>query len=237
MEIGTNNNVGYNIDLVLCIDGTGSMSGIIEHVKSVAKEFYGMVIDAMTKAGKAIKDDEFRVRCVVFRDYGCDGEKAMEESRFFSVADEAEAAAFEAFVSGITAEGGGDGPENALEAIFTAMKSDWNPRGGRFRRQIIVVFTDAPFLPLHESSRVAAPIYPLDAPKTLEELQTLFEKGDQTMMYAPKNGRLIIYAPKDGTEWPRFKTWERTWFVPTKDNGGCEEVDMNEALAVVVGSC
>ena len=237
METRFNHIYGCIIDLVLCIDGTASMSGIIERVKGVAKDSYGMVIDAVTRGGRSIKDVEFRVRCVVFRDYLADGEKAMEESRFFSVADEAEMAAFEAFVNGIEAEGGGDGPENALEAIFTAMKSDWNPRGGRFRRQIIVVFTDAPFLPLHESSRVAAPSYPLDAPKTLEELQTLFEKGDQTMMYAPKNGRLIIYAPKDGTEWPRFKTWERTWFVPTKDNGGCEEVDMNDALAVVVGSC
>ena len=235
MEMGANNNVGYNIDLVFCIDGTHYTFDVVEQVKSVAKNFYGMVIDAMTWAGKPIKDDAFRVRCVVFRDYKVDGVKAMEESRFFSVADEAEAAAFEAFVDGIEVEGGGDGPENALEAIFTAMKSDWNSCGGRFRRQIIAVFTDAPFLPLHESSRVAAPNYPLDAPKTLEELQALYEKGDPEMSYNPKHVRLIIYAPKDGTEWPRFKAWERTWFVPTK-YGGCEIFDVKDALAVVASA-
>ena len=219
MEGDQNNNATFNVDLVLCIDGTMSIYRWMDRIKDFAISFYAMMIQDFTdKTGRAVDPGEFRVRCIVFRDYKDDGEAAMEESRFFNVAEDSEVTAFEEFVRGITATDGGDAPQNALEAIFTAMKSDWNPSGGRFRRQIIMLFTDAPFLPLQDPDRTTAPNYPLDVPATLEDLQDLYERGGQMISYVPKLGRLIIFAPYEDTEWARFRTWERTWIIPCGRN-------------------
>ena len=49
---------------------------------------------------------------------------------------------FKKFVSSIEACGGGNGPENALEAIALALKSEWTTSGAK-RRHVIFVFSDA----------------------------------------------------------------------------------------------
>ena len=56
----------YNVDIVMCIDGTGSMGPIIEEVKANALSFYKKFIDAMDEEGKTA--DVVRVKVIVFRD-------------------------------------------------------------------------------------------------------------------------------------------------------------------------
>lgn len=233
----TQNGNLYNVDVCLCIDGTGSMSGIIDAVKAQAKNVYEMYSDAMTKTGRAVGG--FRVRVIVFRDYGCDGNDAMVESEFFDLSDPLQQEAFENFVDGIEATGGGDGPENALEAIALALRSNWTTTGGRFRRHATLLFTDAPALPLQEASRVTSSIYPEAMPMDLAELHDMFDRGDQEYApaYSGKHGRLVIFAPEAaGDTWSAIKTWERAWVVPTKPGGGCEEIELEDALAILAGT-
>ena len=136
----------YNVDIVMCIDATGSMSPIIDEVKGNAISFYQRFVDSMEENDKEVA--QLRIKVIVFRDYGCDDEP-MVESQFYALPDQNDE--FRSFVSSIEAKGGGDGPENALEAIALALKSDWTT-GGSKRRHAILVFSDAPALRLGERS-------------------------------------------------------------------------------------
>src|SRR4051794_41375889 len=129
--------LSYAVDIVFCVDVTGSMTPILDQVKANALRFYSDVQSNLTAKGKTI--DELRVRVVAFRDIVADGEAALQESPFFELpADET---GFSNFVNGLFAEGGGDAPESGLEAVALSMTSPWTTRGER-RRQVLVVWTD-----------------------------------------------------------------------------------------------
>ena len=97
----------YNVDIVMCIDATGSMSPIIEEVKANAISFYEQFVNCMEEADKDVA--QLRIKVIAFRDYGCDSEP-MIQSEFFVLPDQNED--FRSFVDSIKATGGGDGPEN-----------------------------------------------------------------------------------------------------------------------------
>ena len=166
---GCGQGLDYHVDLIMCIDGTRSMYKIINDVKARALSFYPMFVEAMEAADKSVQ--QLRVKLIIFRDYGCDSEP-MLESPFFSLGgDIDESAEFHAFANAVEAIGGGDIPENGLEAIALAMKSDWTTRGS-VKRHVIMVHTDAPALAL--GARAAAASYPDDLPKNLPELKGFF---------------------------------------------------------------
>ncbi|MBE6609625.1 MAG: VWA domain-containing protein [Ruminococcaceae bacterium] len=220
----------YDVDIVMCIDGTGSMGPIIEEVKSNAMSMHEKFEEAMCLAGK--DPAGARIKVIVFGDYKSDPEP-MQESPFFALPDQNDE--FRAFVQGIRATGGGDIPENAFEAIATAMKSDWTPaKPGIKRRQAIVVFSDAPALPLGE--RADCGNYPTDIPKTMPELSAWWEGTTQSFggSYDPKAGRLVAFVPNDET-WTQLESWNR--FTPAYTAGkGCSELDMQTILDTIVGS-
>src|SRR4030095_11066797 len=115
------------VDLVFCIDVTGSMTPIIDQVRANALRFYDDVQSNLTGKGKNV--DQLRVRVLAFRDFKADGAAALQESPFFTLpADRAE---FSDFVNGLIAEGGGDAPESGLEAVALAVNSPWTTRGDR----------------------------------------------------------------------------------------------------------
>ena len=239
----------YSVDLVICIDGTGSMMSLIDTVKQQAKDFYNLYVAEMYKSTppRAVRDNGLRVKVIVFRDFVDTKTAPLEQSRFFNLQDPAEVHAFQNYVDNITAEGGGDTPENALEAIVTAMQTEWSHEGGGKRRQVILLFTDTCTYDLNVPSRASMPGYPSMMPHSVEELQDIWESGDQELVpdYAPKFGRLIVFAPLDSgvtspadriIDWKYIDSWPRTWLVNVKPGGGCDEVDMQQALNVLVGS-
>ena len=73
--------VTYNVDMVFCIDATGSMGGVIDMVKNNAIHLYEDVMASMAQKGKTI--DTLRVKLVAFRDYIADGQNAMLASEFY----------------------------------------------------------------------------------------------------------------------------------------------------------
>ncbi len=131
--------LSYAVDIVFCIDVTGSMTPILDAVKANALRFYDDVQANLTDKGKNV--DQLRVRIIAFRDFAADPASALQESSFFLLPDER--TIFSSFVDGLVAEGGGDAPESGLEAVALAINSPWTSNGDR-RRQVIVVWTDQP---------------------------------------------------------------------------------------------
>jgi len=219
----------YNVDIVMCIDGTGSMSPIINEVKENALTFYQRFVDAMEENDKEVS--QLRIKVITFRDYGPDA-SPMEQSEFFVLPDDNER--FRECVNAITATGGGDAPENALEAIAYALKSDWTT-GGSKRRHAIMVFSDAPALALGERSSSAS--YPTDLPKDLAELGAWWEGTDQSMggTYEPKAGRLVAFVP-NADPWTELQAWNRYWPAFSPAGTGLSDVDIQSAIDLLVGS-
>lgn len=130
------------IDIVFCVDGTGSMSPCIESVKNNARRFYLDFAKAMTDNGSDI--DMMRIKMIVFRDYKSDGQQSMVQSPFFELPQEE--AEFSAFLDGVRASGGCAEDANGLEALYLAMNSDFVT--GSKDRQVIVLFADTSAIPL-----------------------------------------------------------------------------------------
>ena len=208
--------LSYAVDIVFCIDVTGSMTPIIDAVKANALRFYDDVQTNLTAKGKNV--DELRVRVVAFRDFAADGEAALQESPFFRLP--AEQSAFSDFVNGLLAEGGGDAPESGLEAVSLAVNSQWTTRGDR-RRQVIVVWTDQPATPL-EPATVPAELKGR-VPADFSALTDLWEDTQGPLGSSSK--RLILFAP-DGPGWSDISAvWENVVHHPSQAGGGLSDVD------------
>lgn len=208
--------LSYAVDIVFCIDVTGSMTPIIDAVKANALRFYDDVQTNLTAKGKNV--DELRVRVIAFRDFAADGEAAMAESDFFRLP--AEQVGFSDFVNGLLAEGGGDAPESGLEAVALAINSPWTTRGDR-RRQVVVVWTDDSAHPL-DPDVVPAGLRDR-VPADFSALTDLWEDNQGRLGASSK--RLILFAP-DGPGWSDISgVWENVVHNPSRAGGGLSDVD------------
>lgn len=208
--------LSYAVDIVFCIDVTGSMTPIIDAVKANAVGFYQDVQNNLTAKGKNV--DQLRVRVIAFRDFNADPDGALQESSFFALP--AEQDVFSAFVSGLVAEGGGDAPESGLEALALAINSPWTSEGDR-RRQVIVVWTDQPAHPLNFA--VLPPDLASSVPTSFSDLTDLWEDPQGPVGSSSK--RLILFAP-DGPGWSDISaSWENVVHHPSQAGGGLSDVD------------
>jgi hypothetical protein len=214
--MGAPRGLKYAVDIVFCIDVTGSMTPIIDQVKDNALRFYDDVQSNLTAKGKNV--DQLRVRVIAFRDFAADGGAALDESPFFTLPDER--VRFSEFVNGLVAEGGGDAPESGLEAVALAIDSPWTTTGDR-RRQVIVVWTDQPAQPLNPS--VLPPDIASRVPSDFSALTDAWEDEQGRMGSSAK--RLILFAP-DGPGWSDISgVWENVVHHPSQAGGGLSEVD------------
>lgn len=216
----------YAVDIVLCIDSTGSMGPIIEAVKTGALRFHDDLAAVMSEKSKVI--DALRVKVISFRDYWADGSGAIVESAFFKLPDERDR--FSSFVKSVKAEGGGDAPENGLEALAMAIRSEWS-RDGDKRRELVVVWTDAPAHPLEKSAKPAG--YPVGLPGNIDELTDMWSGQS----YLSKTGkRLILHCP-DADPWTLLAAnWENTIHYASRAGQGMAEVTYNEILNAIANS-
>ena len=153
----------YDVDLVFCIDATGIMDNLINTVKNNALNFYSDLTRVMKEKNKVIQ--QIRVRVIAFRDYLADGEDAMMQSDCFILPEQAED--FKDCLSYIESIGGGDIPEDSLEALAYAIRSPWINTGIK-KRHIIALWTDAPAHPLGYGKE--HPEYPEKMAKDFDEL-------------------------------------------------------------------
>lgn len=222
----------YDVDLVFCIDATLSMSPLIDMVKKNALNFYGDLVRVMEKnpQGMPKRLDSVRIRVIAFRDYVADGSKAMMTTGFFTMPDQAED--FKACVNDISADGGGDEPEDGLEALAYAIRSPWmKPTPGRKRRQIIVVWTDASTHPV--GFGVHSPYYPKDMAKDLVELTEWWESEKYVNR---QSKRLLLYTP-DAEAWSTISdNWNNVAHYPARAGEGLQEANYEEMLQMIRNS-
>ena len=202
-----NYQITYNIDLVLCIDSTAGMLPVIEMVKDKALHFFEHIMAAMEAEAKIL--NKLRVRVISFRDYLADGDDAMMETDFFVLPDQVEE--FSNVVNSIKAEGGGDVPEDGLEALGYAIRSPWNTEG--IKRQVIVVWTNSP---THNIGFGAEALYyPKNMAKDLNELTSWWGNAEIGGYIGNRAKRLLLFAP-DAPYWNTISdNWENVIHFPS----------------------
>ena len=227
--MGSNYKLSYNVDLVFVIDATGSMTDLIDIVKKNALNFYPDVQKVMSKKGKTIQS--LRIKVIAFRDYVEDKENAMLRTDFFNLPDEGDD--FRDTVNSIEAFGGGDEPEDGLEALAFAIRSKWNTEGMK-RRQIIVVWSDASTHPLGFGK--AEPNYPKKMAADFNELTRWWgDKQDEGYM-SHNAKRLIMFTP-DLPGWSEItKTWDNVIHYMSEAGNGLEEVQYNQIIDAIANS-
>ena len=112
-------------DVAFVIDATGSMSPYIESVKNNLSAFISQINSA---------DVDVRVRFVVFRDITCDEDTVCSE--WFTDADSAIG-----YLNGVSANGGGDGPETLLDGLGAALSGTFGFRADAAK--FCIALTDA----------------------------------------------------------------------------------------------
>lgn len=222
----------YCVDIVIPMDVTGSMDPIIDETKTNAKQFCEKFHNAMETNGKHV--DELRIKIIPFRDYAADGNQAMADSGFFELPEQNDA--YRSYVSDLRAMGGGDEPENSLEALALAMRSDWTTCGTK-RRHVIMMYTDASAVQLHDARRMLNPTYPANMPATLAELGEMWAGASQELggMPDPRAARLVLFTP-NCEPWTSMQTWNNVWTFFSKAGSGLNEVDTDTAIQMLVNS-
>ncbi len=224
--MASNFKITYNVDMVFCIDATGSMDGIINMVKKNALNLYSDVMGHMARKGKTI--DKLRVRIVAFRDYLADRDDAMLVTDFFSLPEESED--FEECVNSIEAFGGGDDPEDGLEALGYAIKSKWNPEGMK-KRQVIVVWSDAATHRLGYGA--SADGYPKNMAKDFNEL-TAWWGDKQNPGFVNQNAkRLLLFTPNDNYWSTISDTWDNVIHFPSSAGEGLAEFEYSQIIDTI----
>ena len=225
------NNMDYDVDIVMCIDATKSMLPFLNLVKSQALHLYEDIKAKMQEKNKQI--NELRVRVIAFRDYLADGDEAMMATPFFTLPRDS--AAFERMVRSIQAIGGGDIPEDGLEALALAIKSPWNTQKGNKRRQLITVWTDAGTHPIGFGK--SAGNYPSEImPKDFAELTSWWGAGRCRGILDDMGKRLLIYAPDDEHWVTIAENWDNTIMYSCQAGKGLSNEDYTEILDAIAGT-
>ena len=236
--MGDNYRAGYDVDIVMVMDATGSMGGLLDIVKKNAMNFYDDLMKVMNSKGKHIS--ELRVRVIAFRDYAeyqneiRDGKKLNEPmllSQFFSLPTQSEE--FKRIVSGIKAEGGGDRPEDGLEALAYAIKSEWNLSSQKHRHVIVVWSDDA----THELGfGRSADCYPKKMPNDFDELTEWWGDKQNPGLMDYRSKRLLIFAP-DKKYWSTISdSWDNVIHFPSEAGKGLQDVDYETILNAIANT-
>jgi len=216
----------YLVDIVLCIDCTGSMNPVIQEVKNRALEFAPALDALMKEKGKRI--DDLRVRVVAFRDVFADDAAWLSTTGFIDMRTSPDL--FRDAVVPLHASGGGSEPESSLEALALAIGSEWADASQAKARRVIVMWTDASAHPLEKGAAMKSPLYPDGLPRNLDDLTELW--AGQPMA----SRRLLLYAP-DCYPWNLIAaSWDQTLHFPSVAGHGLAEHEFSEILDTLSNS-
>jgi hypothetical protein len=211
----------------MCIDATSSMGPYINDAKKMALRFDEVIRNELAKKEKRV--DQLRAKLIIFRDIGNDGlDEALLESDFLNLPDENET--FRDYINQIVPKGGGDEPENSLEAIARAMNSSWTKEGDK-RRHLIVMFTDAAAHPLEKSGSIKGN-YPEDMPSSFEEFVDMWE--GQVM--DDKSKRMLIFAPHKYPWRNVAETCDEVFWIESNAGKGLSDIHFDEIFKGIVNS-
>lgn len=221
--------ITYNVDMVFCIDTTGSMGHMLEMVKNNALNFYNDVIKMMSEKGKTI--NKLRIRVIAFKDYLADHENAMLVTDFFQLP--MQNLEFEKCIRGLHPEGGGDEPEDGLEALAYAIRSDWDTEGMK-KRNVIVLWSDASTHELGFGKSDSN--YPSNMAKDFDELTKWWGDVQNTGYINQAAKRLLLFAP-DVNYWNTISdNWDNVIHFPSEAGNGLEKLDYEQIINAISNS-
>lgn len=231
--MASNFKLTYNVDIVFCIDCTESMDNILNVVKSRALNFYSDVQSNMHEKDKKI--DQLRVRVVAFRDYlAYDDEKKkklkcnepMLTTDFFVLPDEAHK--LEISLKSLQPIGGGDEPEDGLEALAYAIRSDWTTTGSK-DRHVIVLWTDQ--RPHEIGFGKPSVKYPKGMAADFGELTDWWgDNSNPGFMPEQPAKRLILFAPDEGKWTTITENWDNIVHLPSRAGDHLQDVTYHTIL-------
>lgn len=224
--MGSNYKIKYNVDMVFCIDVTGSMDNIIEIVQNNALNLYTDVKNCMEQKGKHV--DTLRVRIIAFRDYAADGEDAMLVTNFFTLP--AESDNLKKCVNSLVAKGGGDDPEDGLEALAYGIRSSWNMENAK-KRHVIVLWTDDDAHQLGFGK--ASSFYPKGMAQDIRELTSWWGDDSNPGYMDQEAKRLVLFAP-DMPGWRQISdNWDKVLHYPSEAGDGLKSVEYGQIISVI----
>lgn len=218
----------YHVDVNLVIDGTGSMGSVIDGVKNVAGGMHTAIMEGLKKEQKHV--DKLRVGVTVFRDFRCDGTNALVSSGFFTLPDDE--GKLKDFVSRISPMGGGDEPENSLEALAFALQGDWTNEGMK-QRHVTILFTDAS---PHPYGAVGGPGKPAGLPATIDEVLEIWRGAKQDGKLRPGARRLYLVVPPKVDAYDRWAEEELVSIMPIRDVIASAEAARSHIVSTIVNS-
>ena len=222
----------YSIDVVICIDTSASMESILPKVKETALKLPCDIIETMDFVGKCV--DKARFKVITFSD-NKHSSTSIKESKFFDFCKSDEISEFKNHVNSIKIDGESS-PENALEALACAVKSDWVTDGSCRKRHAIVLFTNSPTLPL--TQRCECSKYPTNLPKSFEELLDWYcGNADQTveLKLQKQAKRLVIFAPH-ADPWNNIAQIETVYHIPITADDSESKIDTECFLYHIVNA-
>lgn len=216
------------LDIAMCIDSTGSMSGTLDAVKTNAINFYDSLNNSLIAKGVQ-PFPLVRVRLIYFKDYG-DAVPGLWDpdplvaSNFFRLPDES--GNFNAFASPQVATGGGDWAESGLECLNEAMDSQWIKVGqsvSGFSQKVtdvyplIVMWTDASTHRVGYPNSLANPDYPPESKMPRTDAAFLAKWENRDVIDQQRKQLLFFGDPAqpsgepDGSEsgWAQIMTWPK----------------------------
>ncbi|MBK3576287.1 VWA domain-containing protein [Streptomyces sp. MBT65] len=225
-------NLEYAVDIVMCIDATGSMGSTLQQVKENALSFHKRLNEEMAQKGKVIS--HLRIKVIAFRDFGDRADDAIQQTDFLLLPGQQ--TEFETFVKGLRATGGGDAPESGLEALALALQSPWE-KGLDRQRHVVVVFTDAPAHPLGDPRQTSASTYPASVPRSIDDLYEQWgHSASQSALMDNSAKRLLVFAPET-PPWTNIgDDWNQSIFFPSRAGEGLEEYEMTEIINSIANS-
>ena len=137
-------------DIIFLVDATGSMQPGIDNLKNNIEHFFDLLENPSGPNGQLpVKD--WRAAVYAYRDYAEDGPKWFEPRPFVRGA-----AAVKAQLAEIKADGGGDEPEDLVDALLKIADMDQTPKHAQMEdpekwryaseaARVVIVMTDASF--------------------------------------------------------------------------------------------
>lgn len=226
------------IDVVFVVDGTESMTQLLERVKVRVLTLDQELEKELHRSNRIL--GSLRARLIVFRDLYDDPETAFERTNFFNLP--AQRKEFEEAVERIQAFGGDDAPESGLEAVFLAMRSGWLEEPPDLkRRHIILLFTDQDAHDL--GATIPMQYVQPPHPKTMGELKKLWGPRTRGGIMNERAKRMVLFAPETittlgdeaSTVWVEFRDWESVW-IEQRNSEGLLDLSWDEVVKALVAT-
>lgn len=203
----------FSADVVMCIDATASMTGILNTVKNNALRFYPDLKRESRKKGKDISS--MRIRVVAFRDIDPICPMVFEQSKFFEMPEEE--GLFQSFVNAISPIAGNDEPELGLDALGLAINSEWESDSKT--KKVILLWTDAPTKRLSQNSLHG-----------FNNEGQLFEKWNND---ASKANKIFFFTPDDASWSAVASSLNNSIIKNVASNEGLSDLDYEEILKTI----